>query len=76
MTKPDFIRKRLILLFESEKNEDIIIQQEIVDNYNKIRRNKCYCGHTDVCDCGNPGISEFKSSLYTNSIPEHILNKL
>lgn len=68
MTKPDFIRKRLILLFESEKNEDIIIQQEIVDNYNKIRRNEC--------DCGNPGISEFKSSLYTNSIPEHILNKL
>lgn len=61
MTKPDFIRKRLILLFESEKNEDIIIQQEIVDNYNKIRRNEC--------DCGNPRISEFKSSLYTNSIP-------
>jgi hypothetical protein len=76
MTKPGFINKRLILLFESEKNEDIIKQQEIVDNYNKIRRNECYCGHTNVCDCENPGISEFKSSLYTYSIPEFILDKL
>jgi hypothetical protein len=73
MTKPNFIRKRLILLFESD---NIIEQQKIVDNYNKIRENKCYCGHTDECSCGDPGISEFKSALLTNSIPETILSMI
>jgi hypothetical protein len=73
MTKPDFIRRRLLILFESD---NVTEQQRIVDNYNKIRTNKCYCGHTIDCDCGNPGISEFKSSLQTNSISEEILNKI
>lgn len=73
MTKPGFIRNRLSQLFASD---DVIEQQRIVDNYNKIRDDECYCGHTDKCDCGNPGISEFYNSLKTNSITEEKLNKL
>ncbi len=73
MTKPDFIRKRLLLLFETN---DVEQQWLIVDSYNLIRNNKCYCGHTIDCDCGNPGISEFKSALQNNSISEEILTKL
>lgn len=40
-------------------------KQELLDKYN-FKRSKqpdkeksCYCGHTDVCDCSNPGIYEF-----------------
>ena len=73
MTKPGFILRRLRLLF---KSEDIKEQKRIVDNYNKIRGNNCYCGHTDKCSCGNPGIYEFQSSLETNSINENILEKI
>lgn len=73
MTKPGFIKKRLLLLFQSD---DITEQQKIVNNYNKIRNNRCYCGHTTYCDCGNPGILEFKSSLETDSISEKILNEI
>lgn len=73
MTKPGFVRNRLIALFESN---DIMEQQRIVNNYNKIRKEQCYCGHTDKCDCSNPGIYEFKHSLLTNSINEKILNKI
>ncbi len=71
--KPGFIKKRIQLLFESNNIEN---QQKIVDNYNKIRGNKCYCGHTTTCDCGDPGISEFKNSLHTNAISEETLNKI
>ena len=73
MTKPGFVTNRLIALFESN---DIIEQQRIVNNYNKIRKKQCYCGHTDKCDCSNPKIYEFKHSLLTNSINEKILNKI
>ena len=27
---------------------------------NQQKEKDCYCGHTDTCDCGNPGLSEFK----------------
>lgn len=73
MTKPGFIRKRLIALFDSD---NVLEQQKIVDKYNAIRNNRCYCGHTITCDCGNPGIYEFKSSLLSNSISERTLKKL
>lgn len=73
MTKPEFIQKRLKLLFAYD---NILEQQRIVDNYNKIRTNECYCGHTDICDCGDPGIYEFHHSLMTNSISEEILKKI
>lgn len=73
MTKLDFIRKRLLALFASD---DIAGKQKIVDNYNKIRKKKCYCGHTTTCDCGNPGIYEFECSLKTKSISENTLKKL
>ena len=73
MTKPGFIRKRFKLLFASD---DVFLQSRVVDNYKKIRGDECYCGHTTTCDCGDPGISEFKSSLYTKSISEETLSKL
>ena len=72
MTKPGFIKKRLLQLFASN---DVIEQQRVVDNYNRVRNEQCYCGHTDVCDCSNPGIYEFKSSLMTNSISEETFKK-
>lgn len=73
MTKPGFIRKRLIALFASD---DVVEQQRVVDNYNRIRNKQCYCGHTDKCDCSNPGIYEFKNSLISNSISEEVLEKV
>ena len=73
MTKPGFIKKRLIALFASD---DVVEQQRVVDNYNRIRNKQCYCGHTDECDCSNPGIYEFKHSLMSNSISEEVLDKV
>lgn len=73
MTKPEFVKQRLKQLFLSD---DIKEQQRIVENYNKIRTNECYCGHTIECDCSNPGIYEFQHSILTNSIPEKTLKKL
>jgi len=26
----------------------------------------CYCGHTDMCTCGNPGEMEIKANSYDN----------
>lgn len=80
MTKPGFTLDRIKQLFESD---DIVAQQEIVDKYNIYRDlksnddgNYCYCGHTNRCECSNPGISEFKSGLFTGSITEELLNKI
>lgn len=28
----------------------------------------CYCGHTNRCDCGNPGLSEFKQGIVSGNI--------
>ncbi len=72
-TKLGFVKKRMIALFESNDN---VLKQQIVDNYNKIRNNQCYCGHTIQCDCGDLGVYEFQHSLFTNSISEDILNKI
>lgn len=73
-------RERIKQLFESD---DIQAQQEIVDKYNKYRSDKstyegsyCYCGHTDRCECSDPGISEFKSGLFNGTITEELLNKI
>lgn len=73
MTKPGFIKTRIITLFASD---DVVEQQRLVDNYNKIRNKKCYCGHTDKCDCSNPGIYEFKNALISNNISEETLKKI
>lgn len=80
MSKPEFILERIKQLFESD---DIQAQQEIVDKYNKYRSDKstyegsyCYCGHTDRCECSDPGISEFKSGLFNGTIAEELLNKI
>ena len=65
--------KQLLLIFNTD---NVKLQQKIVVKYNEIREGECYCGHTITCDCGNPGISEFKSALQTNSIDEEILKKI
>ena len=28
----------------------------------------CYCGHTNRCDCENPGLSEFKQGIKNGNI--------
>ena len=73
MTKPGFIKRRILALFNSD---DIKEQNKIIMLYNKIRNDKCYCGHTIDCDCGNPDISNFKTAIENNYISEHTLNKI
>jgi hypothetical protein len=73
MTKPGFVLRRLKALFLSD---DIVEQENVLALYNKNRdkqiEKECYCGHTITCDCGNPGISEFKSSILSNALKENM----
>jgi hypothetical protein len=74
MTKPGFITRRMIMLFSSESEESE--QKRILKKYSLIRNNSCYCGHTSDCDCGDPGVYEFKNALITGSISEDMLATL
>ena len=53
-------------LFESDRESD---KAAILARYCEWRdsfpegERPCYCGHTSDCECGSPGISEFKSGL-------------
>jgi len=74
MTKPNFILKRLKLLFNSD---DKIEKQNVYNSYIKKRNEQkekmCYCGHTFDCDCGNPSLEEFEHNLINNHIEEKYL---
>jgi len=50
--------------------DTILSLQEIYECYLKLRDNdkRCYCGHTDSCDCSNPDITLFKESLDRGTI--------
>lgn len=58
-------------LFESDRELD---QATMLKKYCEFRgsfpekERPCYCGHTVDCDCGDPGISEFKSGLQSGGI--------
>lgn len=80
MTKPGFLKSRIKALFNSD---DISEQNRVVSIYNKWRSKQptkekhCYCGHTLECECGNPGIYEFKSGLSDyGGIDEDVLNEI
>ena len=77
MTKPGFILKRTKLLFESNDETEISVQQQVYQDYIDKRNEQldqmCYCGHTIFCDCGNPSFEEFKNNLIKNNIKEQAL---
>ncbi len=58
-------------LFESDRSSD---QSAILKRYCEWRcsfpngERPCYCGHTTDCECGDPGISEFKSGILNYGI--------
>jgi hypothetical protein len=61
------------LIFDSDNiSEQEVILAKYIDWRNKQVELPCYCGHTISCDCGNPGLSEFKSNLNSGNLTDFL----
>jgi hypothetical protein len=61
------------LIFESDNvSEQELILTNYIDWRNKQVESPCYCGHTICCDCGDPGLSEFKFNLNSGNLTDFL----
>jgi len=54
--------------YGKDVKETILTLERLFEIYLKDRRDKCYCGHTDRCDCADLDLGMFKDHLKTGNI--------
>lgn len=48
--------------------DTIVTVDQLYKCYIETRNNKCYCGHTDTCDCADLSLDMFKEHLENGNI--------